>query len=596
LGERTSDNASPEALDLKTREEWFTLSARVTATSAGPRPSRVNEELLAAARSDPESPVAPAYRLWVADNLAREARYAEAVSAFDAAIESAQSTPPFLASVDLTASALLHMAQAAILEGNATTAISTYEQLATVAVDRRAPILQAGLIAEKAGEDEQAAAFYSSAAGTDSSSKTSDPGELAARALRRLQEPQVRYLATARGLAELLAQALERGQTGELRDLLGTTHFAVGPLGGHPRFEDLELTEQLWKDLGASRVTVRRKLVGSGDKLYMETNGWKGEWFRGDVVFALTRAPKGWQWTGVALSQAHDMWIERWRPKTTQTNQPLPFELLAPWPAGQSFKAGGLTEFSILQTVILVGGILGGGILALTFARSPCGFGPRGFYYNQGSTHDEEDAFAIDFTRYRRNVPYDPETEGTPVLAARDGVIASAPAGTVSGDSSASNTVEIVHEDPAIPSDKDRFRSRYLHLAGPFMIPVSTGMAVRAGQRLGLMDDTGNSWLNHLHFSIHDRNIRHPNVSYGASIRPTPMSGVRLEDGDAGTCVRSTNLEYFIGQAGQLLFYRDATQDGTGDVSSPSVIGQGGWDQFKFLFSGGNGIIYAVPG
>ncbi|HUG64255.1 MAG TPA: alkaline phosphatase family protein [Gaiellaceae bacterium] len=49
-------------------------------------------------------------------------------------------------------------------------------------------------------------------------------------------------------------------------------------------------------------------------------------------------------------------------------------------------------------------------------------------------------------------------------------------------------------------------------------------------------------------------------------------------------------------QPGQLLFYRDSTQNGTGDVSSPAVIGLGGWQAFKFLFSGGNGIIYAVPG
>ena len=51
---------------------------------------------------------------------------------------------------------------------------------------------------------------------------------------------------------------------------------------------------------------------------------------------------------------------------------------------------------------------------------------------------------------------------------------------------------------------------------------------------------------------------------------------------------------YAVNQSGGLLFYRDKKQDGTGDVSNPSVIGSGGWDTFKFLFSGGNGIIYAV--
>jgi hypothetical protein len=51
---------------------------------------------------------------------------------------------------------------------------------------------------------------------------------------------------------------------------------------------------------------------------------------------------------------------------------------------------------------------------------------------------------------------------------------------------------------------------------------------------------------------------------------------------------------YAVNPDGQLLFYRDWHRDGTGDVSSPSVIGQGGWQQMKHLFSGGDGIIYAV--
>jgi hypothetical protein len=51
---------------------------------------------------------------------------------------------------------------------------------------------------------------------------------------------------------------------------------------------------------------------------------------------------------------------------------------------------------------------------------------------------------------------------------------------------------------------------------------------------------------------------------------------------------------YAVDDQGRLLFYRDQNQDGTGDVNTPAVIGQGGWADFKFLFSGGNGIIYAV--
>jgi Tachylectin len=47
-------------------------------------------------------------------------------------------------------------------------------------------------------------------------------------------------------------------------------------------------------------------------------------------------------------------------------------------------------------------------------------------------------------------------------------------------------------------------------------------------------------------------------------------------------------------ETGQLLFYRDTTRNGTGDVNTPGTIGMGGWQQFLQLFSGGDGIIYAV--
>jgi hypothetical protein len=51
---------------------------------------------------------------------------------------------------------------------------------------------------------------------------------------------------------------------------------------------------------------------------------------------------------------------------------------------------------------------------------------------------------------------------------------------------------------------------------------------------------------------------------------------------------------YAIAADGNLLFYRDRNQDGTGDVATPQVIAHGGWDAFKFVTAGGNGIIYAV--
>ena len=56
------------------------------------------------------------------------------------------------------------------------------------------------------------------------------------------------------------------------------------------------------------------------------------------------------------------------------------------------------------------------------------------------------------------------------------------------------------------------------------------------------------------------------------------------------------NRIYAVKQDGQLLSYGDA---GTpGNVSSPVIVGFGGWQQFKFLFAGrnvsGDNRIYAV--
>jgi Tachylectin len=47
-------------------------------------------------------------------------------------------------------------------------------------------------------------------------------------------------------------------------------------------------------------------------------------------------------------------------------------------------------------------------------------------------------------------------------------------------------------------------------------------------------------------------------------------------------------------RSGQLLFYRDETRNGTGDVNTPSVIGLGGWQAMQHLTYGGDGILYAV--
>ena len=80
-----------EPLDERTASQWRDLSLQVVVANAAGSPSETNDALTSAARAEPQAPVAPAYLLWAADNLARAARYPEAVRAFDAVVETAGS-------------------------------------------------------------------------------------------------------------------------------------------------------------------------------------------------------------------------------------------------------------------------------------------------------------------------------------------------------------------------------------------------------------------------------------------------------------------------------------------------------------------------
>ena len=549
---RHDETPRPDSLDDKTAHEWMSLAEEVLASRAEQASSDVNGVLTAAFEREPQSPAAPAYRLWLADNLARDGRLDDAVAAYDAVVECAEAAPPLLEAHDPSVTALFHKAEAAAQLGGLSTAIATFRELASLAGDDPAPLFRAGRLAEEGGDEAQAAELYRGAAGTSSSGRTDDPAELARRALLRLETGPSVLAPSAERVAESLSVALERRDARRLRSLVSSTHFAAGPIGGHTAFETEDLLDSLCADLSRGAVEVGGGLLGVGDKRYLPTRGWAGTWFRGDGTFMITRAPRGWRCTGVAVGGVDERWLERWRPAVDQTNQPLPFALLAPWPVDVSFMAGGLTHYVGQQAVILAAavaawpfGAIAAAALALGYSSNPCGFGPRGYYYNQGPTHDGDDAFAIDFTRYRAFVPYDNESGGTPVLAARGGTVRKVRAAFPSGYADDVNLVHIEHADPANPVDGRRFTTRYLHLEGPWGVPVSEMMPVVAGTRLGRMDDTGNSVLDHLHFSIHDRHVPAPSgVHYGGSVRPTPMNGARLEDGDSGTCVRSTNIEY----------------------------------------------------
>jgi murein DD-endopeptidase MepM/ murein hydrolase activator NlpD len=114
---------------------------------------------------------------------------------------------------------------------------------------------------------------------------------------------------------------------------------------------------------------------------------------------------------------------------------------------------------------------------------------------SHGSTHVNELRFAIDFT-----LPV-----GTPVLAARDGVVVAAVGGFRVGRLSESmrakaNYVALRHAQSGSAQPGGLY-SRYYHLKS---CSVRVGQAVRAGERLGLSGNTGYSGGPHLHFDVTD--------------------------------------------------------------------------------------------
>lgn len=118
------------------------------------------------------------------------------------------------------------------------------------------------------------------------------------------------------------------------------------------------------------------------------------------------------------------------------------------------------------------------------------------------SHRDDENRHAVDFA-----VP-----EGTPVLAARDGVVMQAEARFAGGglhstdDTARANFIRILHDDGTM--------ALYAHLA-PGGTGVAAGERVRRGQRIGTSGNTGYSGGPHLHFAIQaNRGLRLASIPF----------------------------------------------------------------------------------
>lgn len=128
------------------------------------------------------------------------------------------------------------------------------------------------------------------------------------------------------------------------------------------------------------------------------------------------------------------------------------------------------------------------------------------------SHHDDENRYAIDFA-----VP-----PGTPVLAARDGVVmqveGSHSAGNRDPGTRSGNFIRLLHRDGTM--------TIYAHL-GPGGVQVAPGQQVRAGDRIGLSGSTGFTTGPHLHFAVQaNRGMRLESL-------PFRMQGLPMVNGQA---------------------------------------------------------------
>ena len=541
-------------------ERWRTLSEEVQRARHAGLPTGPNDTLLAQAKADGDGDLAPALTLWAADSLLAEARFDEAVRLYGQVPDH----QPSVKELDVRGEALKATAEAFEALGDTDAAMETHERLAGSGLPGWSParaFYEQGRIAAEARRDDEARKAFARAGDVKEEPGTAEVpyADLAKRATTRLDAGAGVARPTAEALAHELATALRRRDGRSLRALASPTHFAVG-LGGHFHFADpAEMLDRVEPDLRASEVRVdARALTGCGARRHVATAGWAGEWFVGAVTLTLQRTRDGWEWTGITPHAPTEAWIKQLEPDVVATNQPITLPIKAPWPAGIRMRAGGLLPYIGEQAGILIAAqipFIGwsiAGTITLALSARDCGFGPGVLYYNMAPTHLTSvagSAFAIDFIRYAQFAPYANVTGATPALAVAEGIVMVRDAGFVSGDGDPNhpNTVHIRHLMRAGITFSSGFSliflftpflSRYLHMAGPNLIPVSVGMFVRQGARLGPMDDTGSSAYDHLHFSIHD------DAMGGASVRPNPMDGQPLTNVDDGRCILSTNVPF----------------------------------------------------
>lgn len=564
-GSEPTQDRTPEPLvgNPEDDEAWHKLGGRMSKARIDGEPTRVNEDLRAAAEAASTPGLALVFEFWIAENHKHAGEYETARSAFDELLDRHDEFG-FL-DMEFRETILRRRATMAEELERVDAALSTYDELVEATVGEAArPYFRKGLAAERAGMTQVAIHAYENAANAEDPDGHHLAGldELARRNAERVRNPFDGFFDTEAALRETIGEIIETGEHERFRELASPTHFSIGPAGGCMGYADVEaLVERLIEDAETSDVEVDVEETTETERnVYLHTANWSGELFEDEVYFELSESPLGWSWEGLAvwsmgpieyLDGNPELWgytspgevLPDYTPTPTDTPTPTPtptptatdtptptatpqpqtnnypaIDIAAPFRKGEKFRAGGFPHGS------------GGG----------CGLGVAGYFYDEGPTHRASNAkskYAVDFTQYL-GFAGTISAKGKHVLATNDGVVDNVIEKYDTGASTA-NKVRLKHYGKHRCGVFTDYSSRYLHLNGKYKVPVSKGQPVKQGSRLGYMDNTGVSAVHHLHFKVR-------NLKTGDSVRPSPMDGHQLEPANDGDCIESKNVETVV--------------------------------------------------
>ena len=429
-------------VDEKATQRWKDLSELVLRARVESRATSANPALDHFIKEDPDGPAAPAMAIWRADNFVFDRYFDDAARAHE---ETAQRHGQELFNgVSWATYALDQAAYCHEQRGRVDQAMKVLEKLLTFKEHGSEAWIhyRRGQILEGASRDKEAIEAYRKAESSSDEPSTSSESipDLSRRAADRIEKPE-RLEPFPDRLATQITRALDQRDTALLESLASKTHFCIGVAGSELKFIEYgKIASYLNNDVATAEIRVDpASLQGKGNKLYLYTDDWKGELLHGRVYFLLTRARDGWEWSGLVLTQVEKAYFELFPPAPEAKNQLPQIAIKAPYPAGVCFRAGGLRRFGESFLPFFGAGIF----LADNF--SGCGYGPGGFYYNEGSTHQGQEAFAIDFTRYLTFLPFIMAAGGIQTLAVQAGIVTMVRSNIASGNSSVENRVQIDH-------------------------------------------------------------------------------------------------------------------------------------------------------